>query len=147
MLKRFKFIMIITIAGIVSSLSYFEITSNHSFEDWVGSYETTKINKAERKYLFKKHHIKEAYFTSAGSRSILLNSDFTFNSIRVAGNNDTIYYNGKWELINEKPLLHFLNKQYYLNQLPLTGKVYYYEKVKTCEGDTINHLAVFKKIK
>src|SRR5690606_17397935 len=133
MLKRFKFIMIITIAGIVSSLSYFEITSNHTFEDWVGSYETTKINKAERKYLFKKHHIKEAYFTSAGSRSILLNSDFTFNSIRVAGKNDTIYYNGKWELINEKPLLHFLNKQYYLNQLPLTGKVYYYEKVRSEE--------------
>jgi len=147
MIKFIKILSLLLFVGAGGLFGYHKVNIKTTVADWVGEYNISKVHLAERKYLFKKHHIKEAYFTSAGSRSILLNSDFTFNSIRVAGNNDTIYYNGKWELINEKPLLHFLNKQYYLNQLPLTGKVYYYEKVKTCEGDTINHLAVFKKIK
>ena len=115
-------------------------------KDWVGEYKSTNPNIVKRKFLFTNHGIGGAYFSAPGSQIILLNSDFTFNSLQVAGNNDTINYNGKWELINEKPLLHFLNKQYYLNQLPLSDRIYYYEKVKTCGGDTINHFAVFKSI-
>lgn len=147
MIKFIKILPLLLLVGAGGLFGYQKINTKTTVADWIGEYDISKVHLAERKYLFKKHHIKGAYFSSVGSISILLNSDFTFNSLQVAGNNDTINYNGKWELINEKPLLHFLNKQYYLNQLPLTGKVYYYEKVKTCEGDTINHFAVFKKVK
>lgn len=145
MIKLIKTLPLLFIIGAGGLFTYQKLNTKTTVIDWVGKYNISKVHLAERKYLFKKHHLKGAYFSSVGSISILLNSDFTFTILQVASNKDTINYNGNWELIDGKPLLHFLNKEYYLNQLPLSEKIYYHEKVKTCSGDTINHFAVFKK--
>lgn len=146
MTKLIKTLPLIFFIGAGGLFTYQKLNIKTTVINWVGEYKTIGPNVIKQKYLLKQYGLKEAYFSSPKSRIIDLKVDFTFTSLQVAGNNDTIYYSGEWELIDGKPLLYFPNKEYYLNQLPLSEKIYYYEKVKTCGGDTINHFAVFKKI-
>lgn len=142
-LKVFVLLLLLIITGL---FAYNKLIAKNGIKDWVGEYKSINPNIVKRKFLFTTYDIKGAYFSAAGSRTILLKPDFTFKTTQIAANNDTLYYKGKWKLIDGKPLLRFENKEYYLSQLPLSDRIYYYEKVKTCGGDTINHFAVFKNI-
>jgi len=142
-LKVFVILLLLIVTGL---LIYNKLIAKVEVKDWVGEYKSINPNIVKRKFLFTNHGINGAYFSAPGSQIILLNYDFTFKSKQISANNDTLYYKGKWKLIEGKPLLRFQNKEYYLSQLPLSDRIYYYEKVKTCGGDTINHFAVFKNI-
>ena len=141
-----KFFLFCFLLGMGGLLGYQKLNTKTKARDWIGKYESINPNFIERKYLLKQYGLKGAYFSSPKSRIINLNTDFTFTSLQVVGS-DTIYYKGEWELINANPVLHFINRKYYLDQLSFSNKIYYQEKVKTCSGDTINHFAVFNKIK
>lgn len=143
-LKVFVMLLLLIMTGL---FTYNKLIAKVGIKDWVGEYKSINPNIVKRKFLFTNYDIKGAYFSAAGSRTILLKPDFTFKNTQIAANNDTIEYKGYWGLINEKPVLYFPNKKYYLKQLPLSERIYYYEKVKTCGGDIINHFAVFKNIK
>ncbi|SEH95092.1 hypothetical protein SAMN02927937_02341 [Paenimyroides aquimaris] len=139
-LTRLIPLFFITVMGFYT---LFGIDQQKNAEDWVGIYEPQKPNLIERKFLFRTYNLKGAYFADKESAKVILSSDFSLQRVI----NDSIVYEAKWELIKENPLLHFTNKDHYFKRIKLSNKVYYYEKVKTCQGDSIDYFVVFKKIK
>ncbi len=124
MVKVIKIFLIVCFLVAGGLFAYQKINAKTTVADWVGEYKTINPSIIKRKYLLKQYGLKEAYFSSPKSRIINLKVDFTFTSLQVAGNNDTIYYNGEWKLIDGKPLLYFTEEEYYLSQLSLSDKFY-----------------------
>ncbi|SEH95104.1 hypothetical protein SAMN02927937_02342 [Paenimyroides aquimaris] len=67
----------------------------------------------------------------------------------IFGNGDTVSYEGKWEIADNKPLLHIHKNSYYLQHSNISKKVYYIEFLRSCQDTTkgVFFYNVFKKKK
>ena len=140
-------LLFFTVMGFYSVSTQF---NSKNIEDWIGTYELVAPNLIERQILLKKNKVQRSFFSMEEKEmSLSLKEDFTFVFYRIKNNKDTVFYYGIWEMLNEKPLLHFKTYDSSLEKLSFAGKVYYKDYLIPCQ-DTIKRdlrINVFKKVK
>ncbi len=59
MIKLMRILPLLFIIGAGGLFTYQKINTKTTVANWIGEYEISKVNLAERKYLFKKYNLKE----------------------------------------------------------------------------------------